>query len=389
MLGCVLLYTLAISQKWLVKNFLGWLGMEFFFLLGFTDKHRKFRKILNPIWLLLYDIPTDAEFAIQVLQQQQQQQQQQRGKTSHHQIEGRANSKLFKRHHHHQPSHILHKKSTSSVSSLSDPKRHDSADGSAPTICAAEPTRAAGLTSSDRSVTSAVRHVSDPETWKRWTHKVAHGGNGVLSMAKKMYAGGENSHPEDNPNALDCNDLLDSNVKTFAILNGRVPACIDPASSCRKLVLCTPKTGNLAVQRDQICFEPLKGFRSKTAQMKSALMKPASGDSIPSRTRGLSTPCSSSSSSLSSTTHAIKARRTPSVEDVIRHENPARAQAEDDFLDLAGPGAAAAATTTSTSPDLVIRFAQITKIKKVKRSILFGLGFRISDGIEFYLDNST
>jgi hypothetical protein len=186
MLGCVLLYTLAISQKWLVKNFLGWLGMEFFFLLGFTDKHRKFRKILNPIWLLLYDIPTDAEFAIQVLQQQQQQQQQ-RGKTSHHQIEGRANSKLFKRHHHHQPSHILHKKSTSSVSSLSDPKRHDSADESAPTICAAEPTRPAGLTSSDRSVTSAVRHVSDPETWKRWTHKVAHGGNEVLSMAKKMY----------------------------------------------------------------------------------------------------------------------------------------------------------------------------------------------------------
>jgi len=344
MLVGILLYTMVISQKWLVKNFLGWLGIEFFFLLGFTDKHPQFRKILNPIWLILYDIPTDSEFALQVLQE--------RGKKTNESL--LHNCKVTKRHHHHH-SNFIHKKSKS-VPSGTDRTKQDSADSSSVNHLPKQ----GDTTSSDRPVPFSPRSISDVNTWKRWSHKVAHSGSEVINLAKNIYAGEENSHSENKTN-----DLLDNNIKTFAILNGKVP-------------------GNLVVQKDCISFEPIRGFRTKASQMQSGLIKPESTCTM-AGTRTLST--KSSCSSLSSITKS-PAKRNASAEEISGADVIEEAvEPAEDSPDLSGSGSSG--TPTPSNTDLIIHFNQITKIKKVKRSILFGLGFRISNGMEFYLDNST
>ncbi|KNZ44424.1 hypothetical protein VP01_917g4 [Puccinia sorghi] len=344
MLVGILLYTMAISQKWLVKNFLGWLGIEFFFLLGFTDKHPQFRKILNPIWLILYDIPTDSEFALEVLQE--------RGKKTNQTL--LHNWRFFKRHHPH-PSNFVNKKRRS-VLSGTDRAKQDWTDGSP-----VNPLPKQGdITSSHRSVPSPPRSILDVNTWKRWSHKVEHGGSEILNLARNIYAGEANSHSENKTN-----DLLDNNIKTFAILNGKVP-------------------GNLVVQKDWIRFQPLRGFRTKSSQMQSALMKSESTCPIP-RTRTLST--KSSCSSLSSITKSTAKRNASGEEISCADVIEGALQHAEDSPDLSGSGSSG--TTTPTNIDLIIHFNQIIKIKKVKRSILLGLGFRISDGMEFYLDNSA
>lgn len=63
----ILFYTFTISQKWLMKNFLAWLGFEFFFVFRLIENHPKFRKLFNPIYLLFYSIPNDAEYVLEVL----------------------------------------------------------------------------------------------------------------------------------------------------------------------------------------------------------------------------------------------------------------------------------------------------------------------------------
>ncbi|WAQ83292.1 hypothetical protein PtA15_3A661 [Puccinia triticina] len=347
MLTGILLYTLAISQKWLIKNFLGWLGVEFFFLLGFTDKHPKFRKILNPIWLVLYDIPTDAEFALEVLQES--------GKKANQSLFHHRN--IFKKHHHY-PSIFLHKKSRS-ASSLADRKRENSVDESSNT--ASTQRKRASIISSDSSVVSAVRSLPESDTWKRWTQKVAHGSSGVVNLAKKIYPSDQHQSDVSDSRNLPDNNIPSISPKTFAFLNGKVP-------------------GNLVVHRDWICFEPLKGFRSKASSLKSTLIKPEPVSLTP-RSRTVSA-ISSSSSLASSTKSTPKGKssgemlgsdRQSPVEDAIEHG--------DAVTDLSTDG--------PSSSDFKIQFKEIIKIKKIKRSIVFGLGFRISDGIEFYLDNST
>ncbi|KAA1128665.1 hypothetical protein PGTUg99_021893 [Puccinia graminis f. sp. tritici] len=347
MLTGILLYTLAITQKWMVKNFLGWLGIEFFFLLGFTDQYPKFRKILNPIWLILYDIPTDSEFALEVLQE--------RGQKNHHSLG--SHRKLFKRHHHRHPSDFMHKKSRS-ASSLFDRKRENSTDENPGNP--ASPIQSGCIISSDRSVASAVCNVPEPDIWKRWGRKVVHGSSGVANLARKVYAGAEHSHPE-HDQSKDSNKSVEGTAlnspKTFAFLNGKVP-------------------GNLAVHRDWITFEPLKGFRTKTTNLKSTLNKPEPVP-MPPRTRTLSTN-SSSTSSL----RKLDLDRKPSGEELGGREigMDEGVKHSEGVEDLAAGG--------PSSADLLIQFKDVISIKKVKRSLAFGFGFRISDGIEFLLDGS-
>ncbi|EGG04431.1 uncharacterized protein MELLADRAFT_108425 [Melampsora larici-populina 98AG31] len=63
----ILIYTITISQKWLIKNFLAWLGFEFFFVFRLIEKYPKFRKLLNPIYLIFYQIPNDTEYVLEIL----------------------------------------------------------------------------------------------------------------------------------------------------------------------------------------------------------------------------------------------------------------------------------------------------------------------------------
>ncbi|POW07925.1 hypothetical protein PSHT_09765 [Puccinia striiformis] len=381
MLIVVLLYTLAISQKWLIKNILGWLGIEFFFLLGFTDKYPKFRKILNPIWLILYDIPTDSEFALQVLQE--------RGKNSNPSLNNR---KLFNKHHHHH-SHFLHKKSRS-ASSLSDQKPENSIDASSSNSSATQRQRGS-IIPSDGPLVHAVRSVPGSDKLKRWSQKVAHGTSGAVNLAKKIYAGGHDEAPHSEPqsNLSESNDLLDHNVsyiptKTFAILNGKVP-------------------GNLTVHKAWMCFEALRGFRTKTTNLKSTLINPIQfhfrypreSDHIntlffffsSSSSLSSSMPNSNEPQRKSSGGEQIIIRGSDTIEEEAGDEEEKDDDDDDDDhnVDLTDFSADGTISNITRSDIIIIQFKEIIKIKKVKRSVIFGLGFRMSDGIEFHLDNST
>ncbi|POV97617.1 hypothetical protein PSTT_14952 [Puccinia striiformis] len=344
MLIVVLLYTLAISQKWLIKNILGWLGIEFFFLLGFTDKYPKFRKILNPIWLILYDIPTDSEFALQVLQE--------RGKNSNPSLNNR---KLFNKHHHHH-SHFLHKKSRS-ASSLSDQKPENSIDASSSNSSATQRQRGS-IIPSDGPLVHAVRSVPGSDKLKRWSQKVAHGTSGAVNLAKRFtWAGGHDEAPHSEPqsNLSESNDLLDHNVsyiptKTFAILNGkfhfRYPREPGPHQHPLLLLLLPPPQYHHPCQ----ILTNLNGNHPEGSKL-------SFGGS-----------------------------------DTIEEEAGDEEEKDDDDdhnVDLTDFSADGTISNITRNDIIIIQFKEIIKIKKVKRSVIFGLGFRMSDGIEFHLDNST
>ncbi|KAG0144029.1 hypothetical protein CROQUDRAFT_47904 [Cronartium quercuum f. sp. fusiforme G11] len=67
LMGMIFLYTIFMPQRWMVKNFLGWLGLQFFFIFGFIERYPRFRKTFNPGYWLLYGVPTDAEYALELL----------------------------------------------------------------------------------------------------------------------------------------------------------------------------------------------------------------------------------------------------------------------------------------------------------------------------------
>lgn len=365
MLIGMLAYTLCISQKWLVKNFLGWLGIEFFFILGFTEKHPKFRRILNPIWVLLYGIPTDSEFVLDILQQR-----------------GRNNQpyhiKAFKKTH---KNRATYKSSTSTCLLSAKTSIHYPSDQSSLNSCSQSRRESV---SSDKS---SLRGILEVDTWKRLGNKLTNGSTAAYKHAKKVYEGDseqvahQTRSPDPkllvDPNSRDLDQpqtsaqqppLPDKSqdsdpcaimkteaspilLKTFATLNAKLP-------------------GSLIVTQAGVCFEPFKGFRTKLSNLKPSLLRQ---ESLPLRRR--------TSSSTSSLLLLIKPR--PKLV-------PGGQMMNADDCDSDGfPNADLDSITPTDGCNLVIPFSDIIKIKKVKKSLILGVGLRISDGIELHLENST
>ncbi|POV94100.1 hypothetical protein PSHT_16432 [Puccinia striiformis] len=263
------------EKSLLMETTTSMLESEFYVDRCITLYYPKFRKILNPIWLILYDIPTDSEFALQVLQE--------RGKNSNPSLNNR---KLFNKHHHHH-SHFLHKKSRS-ASSLSDQKPENSIDASSSNSSATQRQRGS-IIPSDGPLVHAVRSVPGSDKLKRWSQKVAHGTSGAVNLAKKIYAGGHDEAPHSEPqsNLSESNDLLDHNVsyiptKTFAILNGKVPGrCLFSSYNPRRLSYQHSHTNVVRVSKNSFIFDTHENRTTSTPSSSSSSSSSSLSSSMP------------------------------------------------------------------------------------------------------------
>ncbi|MBW0468354.1 hypothetical protein O181_008069 [Austropuccinia psidii MF-1] len=254
MMIVILLYNLSISQKWVLKNFLGWLGIEFFFVFGFVEKYPQFRRALNPVWLLFYDIPTNREFALQILQE--------RGISYQVLIDKNMLKKKSNRVSLQPPSN------QSELSSLTRPSSfmslesartisHQSSlsSSSASLYGSSSPTSQSFSSRSSRPTMTSIKTAFEADNLKRVGTKFLQGSHQAIKVAKHIYDKGEKKllstrSPESNvdPNFLQNNqvgkdgDLFGTISKTFAVLDKKTP-------------------GILYLKPNAIWFKPIKGFR--------------------------------------------------------------------------------------------------------------------------------
>ncbi|KAH9813348.1 hypothetical protein DFH28DRAFT_897095 [Melampsora americana] len=168
----ILIYTTLISPKWLMKNFLAWLGFEFFLIFKLIETYPKFRKLFNPIYLIFYEIPNDSEYILHLLKQRS-------FKNSNHQDE------------------------------ISQLKNHQFEDRSLDRQSFMDDNRSVS-SGSDRS--------------KRWRKKAVESGVETYRKLRKTY-----HEYSDKPDGLDRNldfDKANPNYRTFAVLNGKAPGTL-------------------------------------------------------------------------------------------------------------------------------------------------------------------